>query len=129
VVQIFPEGGRGRRIGDGDGGPPRSSLAALFARPFVSLDNLVSAVRVGIEWLYPRLPNRALYSVFKERAMAQLIPLILILPLLAFYIWMFRDMTHNDALSPDVKQNWMWMFILFNVFAAAFYYVREYRNR
>jgi hypothetical protein len=28
--------------------------------------------------------------------MVQLVPLIIVLPLLAFYLWMFRDMANND---------------------------------
>jgi hypothetical protein len=58
-----------------------------------------------------------------------LVSLIFILPMLAFYLWMFREMANNDRLSPDERYKWMWAFIFFNVFAAAVYYVYEYRNR
>jgi amino acid transporter len=68
-----------------------------------------------------------------------LIPLIFILPLIAFWIWMFRDMTRNAYLPdnstgsltwpPSSKDNWTVAFIVLNVFAAAFYYVLEYRKR
>lgn len=59
----------------------------------------------------------------------QLIPLIFIIPLILFWLWMFRDMLENDALPDSAKQNWTWAFILMNVFAAVIYYVQEYRNR
>ena len=75
--------------------------------------------------------------------MAQLISLLIglmiVLPLLVFWLWMFRDMTKNDALSgnsaapltwpPSSKNDWLIWFIVLNVFAAAFYYVFEYRKR
>jgi hypothetical protein len=66
-----------------------------------------------------------------------LAPLILILPLVAFYLWMFRDMLHNDYLGPPpfvvspvngARYNWMFDFMFLNVFAAAIYFVNEYRN-
>lgn len=80
----------------------------------------------------------------EERVVSPLIPLIIILPMLSFYIWMFWDMMHNNDLttSPwallgarginsldNFRYNWMTAFLLFNVFAAAMYYVWEYRRR
>lgn len=78
----------------------------------------------------------------RQRAMASLISLItllIILPLVAFWVWMFRDMTHNDYLPdnsaapltwpPTSKYSWTLAFIVLNVFAACFYYVLEYRKR
>ena len=69
----------------------------------------------------------------------QLISLILVLPLIVFWLWMFRDMRNNGRLPdnsaapltwlPSSKYNWMLAFIFLNVFAAAFYYVFEYRKR
>lgn len=59
----------------------------------------------------------------------QLIPMMIALPLAVFWFWMFRDMTNNDYLSSDAKNNWFIMFILLNVFAAFWYYYVEYRNR
>jgi hypothetical protein len=68
-----------------------------------------------------------------------IIPLLFVLPLIAFWIWMFREMTHNAYLPdnstgpltwpPSSKYNWTLAFIFLNVFAAAFYYVLEYRKR
>ena len=58
-----------------------------------------------------------------------LIPLVLILPLLAFWAWMFRDMLNNGSLPDTAKTSWTVAFIVLNVFAAVFYYVYEYRNK
>jgi cbb3-type cytochrome oxidase subunit 3 len=54
---------------------------------------------------------------------------VLILPLLAFWAWMFRDMLNNGSLPDTAKTGWTVAFIVLNVFAAVFYYVYEYRNR
>lgn len=60
--------------------------------------------------------------------MTPLVSLIALVPLLVFYVWMFRDMTNNDALSSDSKYTWTWAFIFLNVFAAVLYFV-EYKRR
>lgn len=73
-----------------------------------------------------------------------IIPLAIILPLLAFYLWMFRHMLNNDKLmsspwmffgimTPDsslsnFRYQWTIAFVFMNVFAAALYYFSEYRN-
>jgi cbb3-type cytochrome oxidase subunit 3 len=62
-------------------------------------------------------------------SLVQLIPLILVLPLIAFWAWMFRDMLNNDSLPDDAKNGWTIAFILLNVFAAVIYYAMIYRNR
>jgi hypothetical protein len=49
--------------------------------------------------------------------------------LIAFWLWMFIDLANNDYLPSDSKNNWFLAFILLNVFAAAYYYFVEYRNR
>jgi hypothetical protein len=61
--------------------------------------------------------------------MVQLILLIVPLPLVGFWFWMFRDLTKNDYLSSDEKNDWTLKFILLNVLAAFWYYLVEYRNR
>jgi hypothetical protein len=61
-----------------------------------------------------------------------LILLIITLPLIptiAFWLWMFREMMNNDSLPPGSKENWTWLFLLLNVFAAMLYYVNEYQKR
>ena len=57
-----------------------------------------------------------------------LIPLIVIVPLIVFWIWMFKDMLHNDTLPSIFKPYWLMAFILLNIPAAVFYYYTVYRN-
>jgi hypothetical protein len=61
--------------------------------------------------------------------MVQLIPMMIGLPLIGFWFWMFRDMTNNEYLSSDSRYNWTLAFIFLNFFAAFWYYYVEYRNR
>ncbi len=68
--------------------------------------------------------------------MAQANPSILILliiilpmPLLVFWAWMFREMINNDNLPNDTKNYWTLFFIFLNIFAAMFYYVNVYKDR
>ncbi len=58
-----------------------------------------------------------------------IIPLIIILPLIVFWLWMARDMANNDNLSSSEKTYWTLAFLFINVFAAVFYYVTQYRRR
>ena len=58
-----------------------------------------------------------------------LIPLLVLLPLLVFWGKMFSDMSNNDYLLRDAKLYWTLLFLFFNVFAAFYYYVSEYRNK
>ncbi len=71
--------------------------------------------------------------------MDPLISMILVLPLIVFWLWMFWDMANNDDLPsnsnapltwpPSTKFGWTVAFIFMNVVAAGFYYFYEYRNR
>jgi len=61
--------------------------------------------------------------------MIQFIPLIFGLPLIGFWLWMLIDLTENEYLSEESKNNWFVAFILLNVFGAFWYYLVEYRNR
>jgi hypothetical protein len=61
--------------------------------------------------------------------MTPFVAVVAVLPLVAFYAWMFRDMTRNPYLTPEERTRWLWFFVLFNVFGAAVYYAAEYRNR
>ena len=70
--------------------------------------------------------------------MPQLAPIIAIVLLVAFYFWMFRDMTSNDNIPPcfvtfssdrDQRYNWTLAFVLLNIFAEAIYYLAEHRSR
>ena len=58
-----------------------------------------------------------------------IIPLIIILPLIVFWLWMARDMANNDSLSGTEKTYWILAFLFMNVFAAVFYYATWYRKR
>jgi hypothetical protein len=70
--------------------------------------------------------------------MVQFIPLIIIVPLIAFYLWMFRDMSNNDNLPPcfinltngrNLKFDWTFAFIFLNILTAGYYYFTSYRQR
>ncbi len=54
---------------------------------------------------------------------------IAVLVLLLFWAWMFWDMANNDDLPSNVKSTWTLAFVFLSVFAAAYYYSNEYRNR
>ena len=71
-----------------------------------------------------------------------LIPMIIVLPLLVFWLWMFWDMTNNDSLPrwmywdmtnndslPSRRYNWTLAFVFLNVFAAAIYFATARRSR
>jgi hypothetical protein len=58
-----------------------------------------------------------------------IIPLIITLPLIVFWLWMAWDLGGNDNLSRSEKFYWQLAFLFMNVFAAVFYYVTEYRKR
>ena len=60
--------------------------------------------------------------------MNPLIPWLIVLPFLVFWVWMFWDMANNDYLTRYPKPTWFAMFIFLNVFGAALYYSLEYRN-
>jgi hypothetical protein len=57
------------------------------------------------------------------------IPLIISLPLVVFWLWMAWDLGGNDDITGNEKLNWALAFIFLSVFAAVFYYVNVYRNR
>jgi hypothetical protein len=48
------------------------------------------------------------------------IPLIIVLPLIAFWLWMAWDLGGNDRLSGNEKTYWLLAFLFMNVFAAVF---------
>jgi hypothetical protein len=55
--------------------------------------------------------------------------LVIIIPLIVFWLWMFWAMTNNEELPVHSKYYWALAFLVGNVFAAAYYYVTVYRNR
>jgi hypothetical protein len=58
-----------------------------------------------------------------------LVPLIVIVPLVVFWVWMFKDMMNNDDLPSVFKPYWLMAFILLNIPAAVFYYYTVYKSR
>ena len=56
VIEIGAEAGNGQRNGGGNGGPALSPLAALAARPFDTLDDVIdAALRLMSDWIGVRL--------------------------------------------------------------------------
>lgn len=54
-----------------------------------------------------------------------LIPVLLLI----FWIWMFSDMTKNDEIPSNLRQQWFLAFIFLNFFAAILYYFTVYRHK
>lgn len=61
--------------------------------------------------------------------MLQIVPIIIILVLEAFYIWMFWDFTNNDNVRTYNKYYWVLILVFLNVLGAGLYYFIEYRDR
>lgn len=69
-------------------------------------------------------------------AMARIIALLIPFLLIAFWLWMFRDMLNNDDIPsseppglswpPIAKNHWVVFFIILNIFTAGYYYFTEY---
>jgi hypothetical protein len=67
------------------------------------------------------------------------VPLLITLPLLAFWMWMFREMANNDTIPtssnvivawpPATKNHWLFVFVILNVFGALYYYLTVYRKQ
>ena len=55
--------------------------------------------------------------------------LLLAVPVIAFWLWMFSDMMKNDRLPSGERDTWTLAFIFLSIFTAAYYYVYVYRNR
>jgi uncharacterized RDD family membrane protein YckC len=58
-----------------------------------------------------------------------LVSLVIIIPLVVFWLWMFEDMIRNRDLPGEAKQTWVFVFVLLNVFGAVIYFATVYRNR
>ncbi len=61
--------------------------------------------------------------------MFPLIPLIIGLPLVGFWIWMLVDLANNDYLSNNEKTYWFIIIMIFNAVGSFWYYLVEYRPR
>lgn len=56
------------------------------------------------------------------------LPVLIILPLIGFWIWMFNDFLQNDRSSKDEHLIWLVSFVFAGIFTAFYYYFTEYRN-
>jgi hypothetical protein len=67
-----------------------------------------------------------------ERSMDQLsllISLPIVVALVTFWLWMFREFLGDDRFTDNERVIWLAAFLFLNIFAAAAYYVRAYRDR
>ena len=60
--------------------------------------------------------------------MGLLFPVIMVAPLVAFWIWMVDDLAHHRYFATMDKHSWVVVLLLFNVFGAAVYYWYGYRD-
>jgi hypothetical protein len=67
--------------------------------------------------------------VMHSAVWVELLPLIIVLPFVVFWAWMFRDMVNNNDLPSIFKPYWMMAFIFLNIPAAIFYYYTVYKDR
>jgi hypothetical protein len=70
-----------------------------------------------------------LLDMTRSTILIGLIPLIVVVPLVLFWAWMFNDLVKNEDVPGIFKPYWMMAFILLNVPAAVFYYYTVYRSR
>lgn len=61
--------------------------------------------------------------------MTQMIPILIGMPLIGFWLWMLVDMTNHPYLSRKAKNNWLMAFVFLNFFGALWYYLVEFRPR
>jgi len=55
--------------------------------------------------------------------------LLLAVPVIAFWLWMFSDMLKNARLPSNERDTWTLAFFFLSIFTAAYYYVYVFRNR
>ncbi|HSW65592.1 MAG TPA: hypothetical protein VLI54_00445 [Bacillota bacterium] len=58
----------------------------------------------------------------------RLVPLLVVIPLIAGWLWMFLDMVNNRAIAPNVRALWILGFVLLSLPTAMYYYFTEYRQ-
>ncbi len=61
--------------------------------------------------------------------MSQFLPLLSVVPLIGFWMWMFAEMWRNPALPANARFYWTLAFLFANVFAAAYYWATVYRQQ
>ncbi len=59
----------------------------------------------------------------------QSVLVLLPIPLLIFWMWMFSDMMRNDEIPTNLKFQWFLAFIFLNIFAAILYYFQTYSKK
>jgi hypothetical protein len=69
-----------------------------------------------------------LLDMARSTVLIGLIPLVVIVPLIVFWAFMFKDMLNNDNMPSMFKPYWMMAFVLLNIPAAIFYYT-VYKDR
>ncbi len=70
-----------------------------------------------------------LLDVAPSTVLIGLVPLIVVVPLVVFWAWMFKEMLNNDGIPSIFRPYWMMAFILLNIPAAVFYYYTVYKNQ
>jgi hypothetical protein len=58
-----------------------------------------------------------------------LFPILLVIPLFGFWLWMLNDLGKNRYITRQERNNWFLLIVFLNVFGALWYYLGEYRNR
>ncbi len=64
-----------------------------------------------------------------DALIAGLVTLAVVVPFLAFWLWMFREMTTDPTLTRPARVNWTFIFVVLNVFGALLYYLYQYRRK
>ena len=61
--------------------------------------------------------------------MSQFLPMLSVIPLIGFWMWMFAEMARNPNLSVRDKYIWALLLTFTNVFGAVYYWVKVYRDQ
>jgi hypothetical protein len=70
-----------------------------------------------------------LLAVVSGTLLIGLVPLLVIVPLIVFWAWMFKDMMKSNDVSSIYRPYWMMAIIFLNIPAAVFYYITVHKNR
>lgn len=58
-----------------------------------------------------------------------LVPLIIVVPLVVFWVWMAYEFTQNDRIPPNERFVWIFGFVFLGILTAGYYYFTVYRER
>jgi hypothetical protein len=85
-----------------------------------------------LDWRPPHVRVREIVQGLRDLAeggvMPSLLLLLLLIPLIGFWVWMVRDMMQNPYLTASQRTFWMVVLLFGNVFGAAIYYWYVYRS-